>query len=81
MVCGLHHLDVMFHDHERIAEVTQTVKRVQEFCGIAFVKADGRFIKHVQDAFEAAADLASQTDALGFTARKRIARTVKANVT
>ena len=80
MVCGLHHLEVMFHDNERIAEVTQAVKRVQEFRGIAFVEANRRLVKHIKHAFEAATNLACQADTLGFTARERIARTIKANV-
>ena len=60
VVCGLHHLQIMFHNDERIAEVTQAVKRIEEFRGIAFVEADRRFIKHIKHAFEAATDLACQ---------------------
>ena len=81
MVCRLHHLHVVFHDHERIAEVAQAVKRIEQHGGIAFVQAHRRFVKHIEHTFETATDLTRQANTLGFTARERVARAVETDVT
>ena len=80
VVGGLHHLHVVFHHHERVAEVAQAVERVEKHGGVAFVEAHRGFVEHVKPTFEAAADLACETDALRFAAAERVARAVETDV-
>ncbi len=80
VVGGLHHLHVVFHHHERVTQIAQAVKRIEQHGGIAFVQAHRGFVKHVKYAFEAATDLACETNSLRFTTAERVARAVKADV-
>lgn len=61
---------VMFdHDH-RIALIAQVHQRAQQPVVVALMQPDGGFVQHIQNAGQAAADLAGQTDALRFAARQ-----------
>ena len=66
-------LVVLDHDH-RVAQVAQPLQGGDEALVVALVQADGRLVEHVEDADEAAADLAGQADALRLTARERPGR-------
>ena len=62
---------VMFHDDQRVAQITQFAQRSQEALVIPWVQADGRFVQDVQDADQLAADLRGQTQALRLSTRQR----------
>ena len=55
-------------------------KRTQQAFVIALVQADRWFVQHVHNANQPRANLARQTDTLGFTARKRFCRAGKCQI-
>ena len=69
-VGGEHRLFVMLdHDH-RVADIAQAAERFDQFEVVARVQADRRLVEDVEDAGQAASDLARQADPLYFTPRK-----------
>ena len=70
---------VLDHDH-RVAEVAQVDQRAEQALVVALVQADGRLIQHVHHAYQTRANLACQTDTLGFTAGERFCRAGKRQV-
>ena len=69
IVRGPHGLLVVFDDDDGIAHVAQPKKTSQQAFVVARMQTDARLIEDVQDADQAAADLAGQTDALGLASR------------
>ena len=66
-------LVVLDHD-DRVAEVAQPLERADEALVVPLVQADGRLVEDVEDADQAAADLAGQADPLGLATRERAGR-------
>ena len=64
-------LAVVFDEHERVAQVAQALQRAEQPGVVARVQADGRLVEDVEDAGQAAADLARQADALRLAAGER----------
>ena len=72
-------LVVLDHDHG-IPDVTQMAERIEQAIIVALVQADAGFIKNVEDADEARADLRGEPDALRFTAAERAALAVQREI-
>ena len=79
-VCDRDRLEIVLHDQHGVAEVTQVQQRVDQAAVVTLMQPDGRLVEHVQHAFEPAADLARQPDALGLAACQRRRRTVQRQV-
>src|SRR4029077_10626031 len=62
---------VMLDDEHRVAEVAQGFEGAEHASIISSMQADGRLLKHIEDAAQARADLRRETDALRFAAGKR----------
>ena len=71
---------VVLHQDQRVAQVAQVLQALQQPAIVARVQADGRFVEHVEDAGQAAADLAGQADALRFAAGERRRRPAQRQV-
>ena len=74
VVGGADRLLVVLDDDDGVAQVAQPLQRGDEALVVALVQADGRLVQHVEDADEAAPDLAGQADALRLAARQRPGR-------
>ena len=68
---------VVLDDENRVAKVAQGFERIEQAAIVARVQADRRFVKHVEHAAQARADLRRQANALGFAAGKRGGGTVE----
>ena len=65
-----HHVLVVFHHDDRVAQVSQLFERGNQFLVVPLVEPDTGFVQNVEYAHELGADLGRQSDSLGFTARK-----------
>ena len=65
-----HGVLVVLDDEDGVAHVAQPFEAAQQAVVVARVQADARLIEDVEDADQAAADLARQADALGLAAGK-----------
>ncbi len=68
MVAREHHVGVMFHHQHGVAHVTQLFECVDQPQIVFLMQADGRFVKHVQNAHQSGADLRGKPDALALAA-------------
>ena len=66
-----HHVGIVLHHHDGIAEFAQLLEDADEASGIAAVQADGRLVEHVAGADQARAERGGELDALRFAAGKR----------
>jgi hypothetical protein len=64
---------VLDHDH-RVAEIAQTLQRIQQPFVVALMQPDGRLVQHIQHARKARADLRGESDALTLASRERARR-------
>lgn len=60
-------VEIVLDDDERVAEVAQPHQGVDEPAVVALMKADGRFVEHVEHPDQTRADLRGQPDALRLT--------------
>ena len=67
------------HDHS-VAQVAQLRQRIEQPIVVARVQPDRRFVKNVEHADQAAADLAGQANALRFAARERRRRAIERQI-
>ena len=58
VVGGADGIFVMLDDDDGIADIAQTLQRCQQPVVIPLMQADGRFVQHIQNAGQSAADLA-----------------------
>jgi hypothetical protein len=65
---------VVLHDQQRIAQIPKGLERVEQPPVVPGVEADARFVQHVQDTDQSAADLGGQPDALALPAGERLGR-------
>ena len=68
MVGRLDHLAVVLDEDERVAQVAEALQGAEEPGVVAGVEADRRLVEDVEDAGQAAADLAGEPDALALAA-------------
>ena len=71
VVGGPHRVFIVFDDDDRVAQVAEFGKRIEQTLVIARMEADRWFVENVEHADEAATDLAGEADALRFAAGKR----------
>src|SRR5918993_3209914 len=71
MVGSLDGVLVMLHDDDRIPQIPEPAKRCQQTLVVPLMQPDARLIEDVENAHEAGADLGSEADALGLSARQR----------
>src|SRR6266567_5442682 len=71
---------VVLDDEDGIAEIAKMLERAKKARVVAGVETDAGFIKNVENAAQARADLRGQTDALRFTAGKRGGGAIQAEV-
>ena len=57
---------VMLDHHQGVALVTQGFEGLEQDLVVARMQANGGFVQHIANALQLAAQLGSQTDALGF---------------
>src|SRR5207237_8413089 len=80
MVGGADRLLVMLDHEHRVAEAAEALERLEEAVVVLLVEADRGLVEDVEDAREAAADLAGEADALAFATGERAACAVKVEV-
>ena len=66
-IAGPNGVFVVLDNEHGVAQVAQSVQRVDQAMIIALVQPDGRLVQHIQRAHESRANLAGQTNALGLT--------------
>ena len=66
LVRGVHGFLVVLHHQQGIAQITQMLKSFQELAIIPLVQADAGLVQNVEHTGQAAADLGSQANTLGF---------------
>ena len=71
IIRGAHRFLVVLDDDQRVAEIAQTLQRIEQLCVVALVQTDARFVENIQHADQPAADLRRKADALALAARKR----------
>src|SRR4051794_11425492 len=80
MVGGADRLLVMLDDEHGIAEPAQALERLEQAVVVLLVEADRGLVEDVEDARQAAADLAREADALAFAAAERARRAVEVEI-
>src|SRR5258708_6600510 len=77
VVGGANRLLVVLDDQNGVAEIAQPSQRLDEALVVALVQADARFVEHVDDAAELAAELACEPDALCLAAAQARPRSIE----
>ena len=75
-----HHVAVVLHHDDGVAEVAQVLQRLNQLVVVALVQPDARLVQDVQHVDEAGTDLRGQPDALRLTAGQRPRRKVQREV-
>ena len=65
-----HHLLVVFHYHDRVAAVAESLQSRDEPLVVARMESDGRLVQDIEDAGESGAYLRREADALHLAARE-----------
>ena len=63
-----HHVLIVLHHDDGIAQVTQVFQRFDQALVVALVEADARLVEDIQHIDQLRTNLGSQSDALAFTA-------------
>ena len=80
MVRRENRIRIVFHDQNRVAEVTKLSKRFQQSPVIPLMQPDRRLVEDIDHAGQVGSDLAREADSLRLSARERRARTVEREV-
>ena len=67
MIRSIHGILVVFHHDERIADVSQPAKCLQQFFIVLLVQSDTGFVQNVKNAHQPRADLSRKADPLRFS--------------
>jgi hypothetical protein len=70
MVGFAHHRLVVLDDKDRIADVSEALKRVDQALIVSGVQAYGRLVTDIEHTHQEGADLRGEADALGFATGK-----------
>ncbi len=70
IVCRQHGILVMFHHHQRVAQIPEMFQSGQQFVVVPLVQADAGLVQDIAHPHQAGADLGSQTDPLCLAAGK-----------
>jgi hypothetical protein len=74
------HVAVVLDDQQRVTEIAEFMQRADQARVVARMKADRRFVEHIEHAAESAADLAREANPLRLAARKRRRRAADGEV-
>ena len=66
-----HGVLVVLHHNQRVAQIPQMLKGVQQLVVVPLVQPDGRLVKDIEHSHQGRADLRGQADTLALTARQR----------
>src|SRR5262245_36544405 len=77
MICAADRVLVVLHDHQRVALLLETCKRIEQYPVIARMQADRRLVEHVADAAQIGAQLCREPNSLRLAAGKRRRRPVE----
>ena len=80
VVGGAHHVGIVLHHHDRVAEIAQFFEDADQAAGVAAVQSDGRLVEHVAGAHQARAEAGRELDALRFAAGERGGEAVERQV-
>ena len=72
-VAGLQHVEVVFHDDERVASLREAMEKADQACDVLAMQAGRRFVEEQEGARLTCINLgkvADQLEALGFAAGK-----------
>ena len=71
IVCRQHHVLVVLHDDDGVAQVAQLFQRVDEPLVVTLVQADARLVENVEHVHQLRANLCGQAYALALASGKR----------
>src|SRR5262249_16808125 len=71
VVCGAHHLRVVFDDEHRVTDVAKVLEQTNQPLVVARVQSDRWFVEHVKRADQGGAEVGGELDALRFSAGQR----------
>ena len=80
MIGRAHHVRIVLHHQDRVADVAQLFENADQPGRVAAVQTDGRLVEHVTRAHQARTEARRQLDALGFAARKRGRKSIEGQV-
>ena len=80
VVGGAHHVGIVLHHHDGVAQSAQFFQDADQPSGIAAVQPDRRLVQHVAGAHQARAQRGGQLDALRLAAGERGRQTVQRQV-
>ena len=66
-----HHVGIVLHHHDRVAQFAQFFQDADQPAGVAAVQSDGRLVQHVAGAHQPRAQTRGELDALRLAARER----------
>ena len=75
-----HHVGIVLHDDDRVAEIAQFFEDADQPRRVARVQADGRLIEHIAGAHQPRAEAGRKLDALRFAAGERRRQAVEREV-
>ena len=67
IVCRTHRILIMFHDNDRIPEITQMLQCSEQFVIIPLVQADTRLVQNISHSHQTGTNLCRKTDSLRFS--------------
>ena len=71
VIGGAHHVGIVLHNHDGVAEVAQLFQDADQPAGVARVQSDGRLVQNVAGAHQPRSQASGELDALRFPARER----------
>ena len=71
VIGGAHHVGIVLHHHDGVAQVAQFLEDADQPAGVAAMQADGRLVEHIAGAHQPRAQAGGELDALRFAARER----------
>ena len=80
VVGGAHHVGIVLHHHDGVAQFAQFFEDADQAAGVAAVQPDGRLVEHVAGAHQPRAEAGGELDALRFAAGERGGEAVEREV-
>ena len=71
---------IVFDNDDRVAEITQILKRVQQPVIVSLMQADGWFIEYIHDTLQSGTNLTGEANTLRFTARQALRAAIKRQI-
>ena len=70
----------MFNNQDRVSKIPKMLESLYEPAVVSLMKADGRLIQNIQNAFQTTSDLACQTNSLSLATGKRRRRSIQGQI-